>query len=407
MKPATDLSGFQEAVIFYFCTSHLSIRLSLISTLFNGTISDSRYMKLSPQFRSDIFSVAKITLAFILINLFFTFYNDGIMNNELSLGPSELYDIRINYIFNILTGFLAGIFGGSALVYVNKTYFRKKSYGYALRATFIVYSLVFALITVSMSILNARVNLGNEAGFREIFDYASIFMLSQMSIVFYIFWGTTSILTLIFLQVSDKFGPGMFSKFLTGKYHRPREEQRIFMFMDMKSSTTIAETIGSKQYFNLLNDLFNDITDSILSTEGEIYQYVGDEVVISWSMDRGTRGANCLRCFEKTRQTLSELAPYYQAKYGVTPTFKAGVHHGLVTAGEVGSIKKDIAYSGDVLNTASRIQEQCNNYNVDFLISGETLDLVGDEITYEPVHLGNIELRGKRNLIDLNTVKFS
>ena len=177
------------------------------------------------------------------------------------------------------------------------------------------------------------------------------------------------------------------------------------MFMDMKSSTSIAEKIGNKQYFNLLNDLFNDITDSILSTEGEIYQYVGDEVVVSWKLEKGIKKANCLRCFEKTRETLINLRPYYETKYGVAPTFKAGLHYGLVTAGEVGSIKKDIVYSGDVLNTASRIQEQCNHYNVDFLVSGETLDLLGDNILYEPIHLGNIELRGKKNAIDINTLK--
>ena len=88
-------------------------------------------------------------------------------------------------------------------------------------------------------------------------------------------------LIVLFLQISDKFGPRMLGRFLIGKYHQPREEQRIFMFMDMKSSTSIAEQIGNKQSFNLLNDLFNDITDAILASDGEIYQYVGDEVVIS------------------------------------------------------------------------------------------------------------------------------
>ena len=80
----------------------------------------------------------------------------------------------------------------------------------------------------------------------------------------------------------------------------------------MKSSTTIAEKIGNKQYFNLLNDLFNDITDSILSTEGEIYQYGGDEVVVSWNLEKGIKQANCLRCIEKTRETLNHLTPYLQ-----------------------------------------------------------------------------------------------
>ena len=179
------------------------------------------------------------------------------------------------------------------------------------------------------------------------------------------------------------------------------------MFMDMKSSTTIAEKIGNKQYFNLLNELFADVTDTILSAEGEIYQYVGDEVVISWSLDRGVKQANCLNCFNNIRERLGELEPLYMAKYGVVPQFKAGLHYGPVTAGEIGTIKKDIVYSGDVLNTTSRIQEQCNHYNVDFLISKQTLELIGKNIPYEVVHLGDIELRGKKNRIDLNTLKLA
>jgi hypothetical protein len=58
-----------------------------------------------------------------------------------------------------------------------------------------------------------------------------------------------------------------------------------------------------------------------------------------------------------------------------------------------------------VLNTASRIQEKCNHYHVDFLVSGQTLDLMGETSNYEPVHLDTIELRGKEANIALYTVK--
>ena len=83
------------------------------------------------------------------------------------------------------------------------------------------------------------------------------------------------------LQVSDKFGPGILWKFITGKYYHPRQEERIFMFLDLKSSTTIAEKMNSKKFFELLKEIFSDITEPILNSQGEIYQYVGDEVIIT------------------------------------------------------------------------------------------------------------------------------
>jgi adenylate cyclase len=54
------------------------------------------------------------------------------------------------------------------------------------------------------------------------------------------------------------------------------------MFVDLLSSTTIAEALGNEKYHNLLHDFYADITNPIIYNKGEIYQYVGDEVIVSW-----------------------------------------------------------------------------------------------------------------------------
>jgi len=69
------------------------------------------------------------------------------------------------------------------------------------------------------------------------------------------------------------------------------------MFLDIKSSTTIAERIKHKKYFELLNDFFNDVTDPIIYNKGEIYQYVGDEITVSWKLENGVDNFNCINCF--------------------------------------------------------------------------------------------------------------
>ena len=121
-------------------------------------------------------------------------------------------------------------------------------------------------------------------------------------------------------------------------------------------------------------------------------------------MKKGIRKANCLNCFLQIEKKLIRMAPKYKAKYGVCPELKAGIHHGSVMAGEIGIIKKDIIYSGDVLNTTARIQEQCNHYKVNLLISDDSLDLLNiEKFNIEP--LGSFELRGKENVVNLNTVK--
>ena len=270
--------------------------------------------------------------------------------------------------------------------------------------TLIAYVLIFVLVSLVASLAM----LIGEYGLLGI-SFGTMkttlgFVLNPTLIANFILWGTITLFTLFLLQVNDKFGPGILLKFLAGNYHQPKKEERIFMFMDMRSSTTIAEKIGNEKYFNLLNDVFADITNTILNNEGEIYQYVGDEIVISWPIKKGIRNANCLRCFIEIQKILTDLRPIYKKKYNVISEFKAGLHYGLVMAGEIGVIKKDIIYSGDVLNTTARIQEQCNHYRVDILLSKETFDLISDTDEFKLIPLGSIELRGKKRKIDLNTI---
>ena len=63
--------------------------------------------------------------------------------------------------------------------------------------------------------------------------------------------------TLFVSEVSDNLGQGILLNFLIGRYHRPREEERIFMFLDLRSSTTIAEKLGEEKYFNFIRQVLS------------------------------------------------------------------------------------------------------------------------------------------------------
>ena len=343
-------------------------------------------------------------MGYVTINLFLFFFNYAIINSPYTLGPSHLFTVNTYLFTNILIGIINGVLGGVLLVSVNSRLFRKRSFKFALLTTLFFHVLIFLLVTFVATFVNLLGEHGMQGLSYDLIKITLGFVFDSTLITYFILWGFISLSTLFLLQVNDKFGPGVLLKFLAGKYHQPKKEERIFMFMDMRSSTTIAEKIGNEKYFNLLNDLFSDITDTILNNEGEIYQYVGDEIVISWPLKKGIRNANCLRCFTQIQEKLTELGSIYEKKYKVIPEFKAGLHYGAVMAGEIGVIKKDIIYSGDVLNTTARIQEKCNEYSVDILISKVTFDILSGTEGYKLIPLGNIELRGKEQKIDLNTV---
>jgi len=183
------------------------------------------------------------------------------------------------------------------------------------------------------------------------------------------------------------------------------EVERIFMFLDIRSSTTIAEDLGHVQYFELLNDFFRDIAEPISKNKGQIYQYVGDEVVVSWSLEDGLSDGNCLQCFFDIVDIMGRLSSKYVSRYSISPSFKAGMHYGKVSTGTVGTLKKEIIYTGDVLNTASRIEGLCNKHDVDLLLSKSLIDKIPLNHKYEAKRIGEISLRGKSTEIMLFTVE--
>ena len=209
-----------------------------------------------------------------------------------------------------------------------------------------------------------------------------------------------------FVQINRLVGQDVLMKFLRGRYLRATAEDRVFMFLDLKGSTPIAEKLGPT-YYQLLNDFFHDISHPVMMTRAEIYQYVGDEVVLTWDLDEGVRDANCVRVFALINEAVAARADEYRRKYGVVPEYKAGLHCGSVISAQIGDIKREIVYNGDVVNTTSRIQEKCRELGVDLLASAdlmERLDLPGG---YAADGLGPIELKGKEAPVELYAVRFT
>ena len=168
------------------------------------------------------------------------------------------------------------------------------------------------------------------------------------------------------------------------------------MFLDLRSSTSIAEQLGHIQYSLLIQDCFYDLTEVVSKREAQIYQYVGDEIVLTWEMEPGLRNLNCLNAYYDYDNVLQRKREYYMDKYGLVPEFKAGLDSGLITVAEVGEIKKELAYHGDVLNSASRIQGMCNQYQSKVLLSERLKNRLSGYLEKGFDLNGNIQLKGKR-----------
>jgi len=150
-----------------------------------------------------------------------------------------------------------------------------------------------------------------------------------------------------------------------------------------------------------------DINKVLKVHDAEIYQYVGDEIVVSWRINETVKKTACVQFFFACQKQFESQSDYYLKKYGTMPVFKAGLHMGKVTAVEIGEIKRDIAYHGDTLNTAARIQSMCNQYDKRFLTSAYFSAQSNLENYFKTEPIGEILLKGKTTPIGVLSIEES
>ncbi len=345
-----------------------------------------------------------IFIAWVVLSLLIFFYEYITLVSNRALTSD--YDLTSALTAYLIVSVSAGIIGGTITVNLMEYWLRRHAFWKALILIVIVYTLVSLFVGALGSLyLNGQemdLPMFHGVVVEELFHFfgKAIFIKN------YIIWLIIVLTTLIVLMVNDKYGPGVFPDYLKGKYFHPKRERRIFMFADIKDATTIAEVLGEARYFNFLKDFFKYITPAIIETKGEVYQYVGDEIVVSWKMKKGLDNGNAIGCFYKMKELLELKTAYFLKHYNCKPQFKVGYHFGAVMVGEIGQIKREIAFSGDVLNTTSRIQAKCNELGVDILASEEF-----SKINYrlpsgiKAESLGEQTLKGKAEAMRLVTFR--
>ncbi|WGK65681.1 adenylate/guanylate cyclase domain-containing protein [Croceiramulus getboli] len=361
-------------------------------------------MTLTPRIRNAIRHIVPFGLIWLFFSWVFLFV-EAAATNRFEYAPAG--SIRPNLevlIFASLAVFGIGLLIGTLEHLLFYKLFAGRSLGLKLLLKFLTYLLLFTGVIVLVFPIAASIETGQPVLEQDIWDRLTEFMGNIVFLSTLLQMGVSLLASLFFSEFSKQLGRGVLMGLLSGKYHEPNEEQRIFMFVDMNASTQIAEQLGHSTYFLLLKQYYHDVSQAIINHEGEVYQYVGDEIVITWKMKTGLRNLNCLRCFFAMREELLKRESEYIEEFGVHPAFKAGLHCGVVTSGAIGVIKEDIVYTGDVLNATSRILSLCETLDSDFLISEAVYNQLtpGPELVF--TSKGKTTLRGKQQTLELYAV---
>jgi adenylate cyclase len=192
---------------------------------------------------------------------------------------------------------------------------------------------------------------------------------------------------------------------ILGRYRHPTREERVFMFLDLAGSTSLAETLGEVRMQELLTRFFFDIDGPIVAHGGEVHAYVGDEVIVTWSLTHQVSEGRCLECFFAIEDRIDEIAQSYRREFGTVPRFRAALHAGPVVIGECGNSRRQIAYFGDTLNVTARLQEHCKVVGRPLLVSADLLNRVRPGPGLRVEALGRAGLRGRSAPVEVFSIE--
>ncbi|MBP9900634.1 MAG: adenylate/guanylate cyclase domain-containing protein [Verrucomicrobia bacterium] len=174
----------------------------------------------------------------------------------------------------------------------------------------------------------------------------------------------------------------------------PRRANVTLLLTDLRNSTPLAEVLGPKGMFELLNRVFEAQTQAIMSEEGNLEHFLGDQFLSYWgapqpqpdAADRAERAAiKLITAMEKLRTT---LAPEVQTLFG----YGVALHSGGVLVGNKGSaLRLDYGLVGDTVNEAARIEALTKYYGLKLLISRDAF--------------AQLSQQGDRRLLDRVIVK--
>lgn len=216
--------------------------------------------------------------------------------------------------------------------------------------------------------------------------------------------GLVTVLLVMLRQATRVVGDRAMRDIVRGRYRRPRREERFFLFIDIVGSTPVAERLGPLAAHRYLDRVFEVASDPIDDWHGDVYQYVGDEMVVTWTLAEGRPQARPLGCLFAIETALKQAASQFQREFGTAPRLRAALHAGEVVTGETGGSRRAIVFHGDVMNTTSRIENATRELDRPFLASEDALSRIDAKGGYRCDDLGPQQLRGRERQVRLYAV---
>lgn len=167
------------------------------------------------------------------------------------------------------------------------------------------------------------------------------------------------------------------------------------LFSDIRSFTTISESLDATELKDLLNRYFTPITESIFNHQGTIDKYVGDMVMAFWGapLKDPDHARHALEAAVDMINTLKTLNPELNRLGYPTIDVGIGLNTGPMNVGDMGShFRRAYTVLGDAVNLGARLEGLTKFYGVKILVGPETYAAI-DDWSFRPID--RIRVKGK------------
>lgn len=179
------------------------------------------------------------------------------------------------------------------------------------------------------------------------------------------------------------------------------------LFSDIRNFTSLSEKLSPDEVIGILNPYLEAMTSVIHRNGGTVDKYIGDAIVAFFGepVPFPDHAVRAVRTALEMRRELEKLRQAWRRDGRFEGVFEIGIgiHTGDVFVGMIGSQQR-LSYTviGDVVNVASRLQDQTKLHGCPILLSGQVNELVTDQFVTEFVAEGL--LKGKQETVRMYKV---
>jgi adenylate cyclase len=199
------------------------------------------------------------------------------------------------------------------------------------------------------------------------------------------FFTAFSIPGILMMRVAHFVGLRTLLDLIIGTYHRPVEERKVLLFLDINGSTALAERFGALKMRALVRKFLADLSQPIVDHGGEIYLYKGDGLIAIWKWDDAVKGDAILKAVDAMFTAIAREREVYERSFEVAPGFRVGIHGGDVIVSEQGDARRSIGIYGDAINIAARMEEAARAHNVRCVISEVVADALSERRRFRAI----------------------